>query len=85
MAENQTTQKVQTDRRTDGFSGLYSRAYDNGQSSDIFQPTLAFDRSNQILTRQIYYTLSMMLAFCSFAFAFLHVIPRHDQCIPTSK
>ena len=25
-----------------------SRAYDNGQSSDIFWPTLAFDRPNQV-------------------------------------
>ena len=27
---------------------MYVRAYDNGQSSDIFRPTLAFDRPNQI-------------------------------------
>ena len=26
----------------------HNRAYDNGQSSDIFRPTLAFDRPNQI-------------------------------------
>ena len=37
----------------------YSSAYDNGQSSDIFLPIYVFDRSSQIYSDKIYYTLSM--------------------------
>ena len=44
----------------------FCRAYDNGQSSDIFWPTLALTKKSN-LTRQIYYTLSytlLLLHYC---------------------
>ena len=35
--------KIQTNRLPVKHKCCHSRAYDNGQSSDIFRPTLAFD------------------------------------------